>query len=125
MFRLLLIVGAGGFLGTVLRYLISRVFQQTVISSFPYGTFAVNIIGCLILGVIYGLYERNALLSDELRLFLTVGLCGGFTTFSTFANENVSLLRDGELFQFVLYTGSTIFLGLLAIYLGNMIVKSF
>ena len=125
MIRLLLIVGSGGFIGTVLRYLVSRYFQQTFVSSFPFGTFAVNIIGCLILGIIYGVSEKTAILSDELRLFLTVGLCGGFTTFSTFANENVAMLRDGEFFQFALYMAASVFCGFVALYLGNLIVKLF
>lgn len=125
MFRLLLIIGAGGFFGTILRYLVSKYFQQILFSSFPYGTFIVNITGCLIMGIIYGIAQRHALISDELRLFLTVGFCGGFTTFSTFANENLGFLRDGEFLQFALYTGLTVFLGLIALYLGNLIVKMF
>lgn len=123
--RLLLLIGAGGFIGTVLRYLTSKMFQQYMFSSFPYGTLAVNVVGCFVLGVIYALAEKNAIVSDEMRLFLTVGICGGFTTFSTFANENMSFLRDGEFFQFALYASASLFLGLLALYLGNLTVKIF
>jgi len=123
--RLLLIIGAGGFIGTVLRYLTSKMFQQYMFTSFPYGTLAVNVIGCFVLGMVYALAERNAIISDEMRLFLTVGICGGFTTFSTFANENMSFLRDGEFFQFAFYASSSLLLGLLALYLGNITVKIF
>ena len=84
MLRLILIVGTGSFIGGAARFLASRFFQNLTISSFPLGTFLVNIIGCFLIGVFYGLTERGNLLNDELRIFLTVGLCGGFTTFSTF-----------------------------------------
>lgn len=94
-------------------------------SSFPYGTLAVNIIGCFVLGAVYALAEKNAIVSDEMRLFLTVGICGGFTTFSTFAYENISFIRDGEFFQFALYSSVSLLLGLLALYLGNLTVKLF
>ncbi len=125
MFRLILIVGAGGFIGTVSRFLISRFFQNHILSSFPYGTFIVNMLGCLLIGIIYGLSVKGNLLSTEMRLFLAVGLCGGFTTFSSFASENLILLKDGNFFYFALYTGLSVFLGLMATYFGNIIIKIF
>lgn len=125
MFRILLIIGAGGFLGSVARYLAARYVQQAVLSPFPYGTFLVNIGGCLLIGLFYGLSERGGVMSDGLRLFLTVGFCGGFTTFSTFANENLSLLRDGAFLYFATYTSLSVFLGLIAVYLGNLATKLF
>lgn len=125
MLRILLIVGAGGFLGSVARYLAAKYIQQTVLSPFPYGTFWVNILGCFLIGLFYGLSERSGVMSNELRLFLTVGFCGGFTTFSTFANENMSFLRDGAFLYFALYTGLSVFLGLVAVYLGNLTTKFF
>ncbi len=123
MIKLLLIVGTGGFLGTVSRFLTSRYFAAFFPSSFPYGTFVVNVVGCFLIGLIYGITEKGAFISSEWRMFLTVGFCGGFTTFSAFAAENMAMLRDNELFNFFLYTGSSIFIGLLATYLGIMIVK--
>lgn len=125
MFRILLIIGAGGFLGSVSRYLLSRYVQQAVLSPFPYGTFWVNIAGCFLIGLFYGLSERSGLMSDDLRLFLTVGFCGGFTTFSTFANENLTFLRDGAFLYFAAYTSLSVFLGLAAVYFGNLATKLF
>jgi CrcB protein len=123
MIKILFIIGTGSFLGGVSRFLTSRFIQNTVISSFPYGTFVVNIIGCFLIGLFYGLSERGNIIGPEWRMFLTVGFCGGFTTFSTFANENVALLRDGNILYFALYTSLSVFVGILATYLGNLVTK--
>jgi len=125
MIRTLLLVGTGGFLGSISRYLASRFLQNTIPSSFPYGTFFVNIAGCLLIGIIYGFSERSSLLTPGWKLFLAAGFCGGFTTFSTFANENLALLRDGEFFYFFLYTGLSVFLGIAATFFGVLITKIF
>lgn len=125
MFRLILIVGFGGFLGTIARFLASRYVQSQILSAFPYGTFIVNIVGCFLIGLFFGISEKGNLMSADWRMFLTVGFCGGFTTFSTFANENMALLRDGNFFFFALYTSLSIFLGLLATYFGNLLTKIF
>lgn len=106
-----------------MRFLTSRWLGQWVVSSFPVGTFVVNILGCLLIGFLFGLSERGQLLSAEWRMFLTVGFCGGFTTFSTFANENILLLRDEAFFYFSLYVGLSVVLGLFAVYFGNMVTK--
>jgi crcB protein len=125
MIRTLFFVGIGSFAGGVFRYLLSRLIQDNTMSSFPFATFIVNLAGCFAIGLFYGLFERTNFLSQDLKLFLTVGLCGGFTTFSTFINENVSLLKDGSFFYFLLYTGLSIFLGIIAVYLGNLTIKIF
>lgn len=125
MLRLILIIGTGSFIGGVARFLSSRFIQNYAISAFPYGTFVVNILGCFLIGLFYGISDRGNILNAEWRMFLTVGFCGGFTTFSTFANENIALLRDGNFFYFALYTTLSLFLGLMATYLGNLITKIF
>lgn len=125
MLKLILIIGTGSFIGGVSRFLASRYIQNTVVSGFPYGTLFVNILGCLLIGIFYGMSERGNFMSAEMRLFLTVGFCGGFTTFSTFASENLSLLKDGNFFYFALYTALSVFLGLMATYFGNLVTKIF
>ena len=123
MFKIILIIGSGSFLGGIARFLASRYVQNTFISAFPYGTFLVNIIGCLLIGIFFGISEKGNMMNTEWKMFLTVGFCGGFTTFSTFANENLALLRNGNIFHFALYAGLSVFLGIMATYLGNMITK--
>ena len=108
MFKSLLLVGTGGFLGSIARFLTSKYMQDNFPSAFPFGTFFVNISGCFLIGLIYGFSEKSSSLTLGWKLFLAVGFCGGFTTFSTFANENLALLRDGDFFHFFLYTGLSI-----------------
>ncbi|MDP4208759.1 MAG: fluoride efflux transporter CrcB [Bacteroidota bacterium] len=122
--KLLLIIGSGGFLGSIARYLTSLSIHKYLPVSFPYGTLIVNILGCFLIGLFYGLAERGNLMSTELRMFLTVGFCGGYTTFSTFANDNLGMLRDGAFVYVALYTGLSVMLGLLATYLGSLLVNS-
>jgi len=123
MVKSLLIAGFGGFIGTVLRFLVSRYFQVHSSSLFPWGTFVVNMIGCFLIGIIFGLSERTNLISPEWRIFLTIGFCGGFTTFSTFSNDTFILIQDKEWFQMILYTSLSFFLGLVAVYLGRFLTK--
>ncbi|PKP46579.1 MAG: fluoride efflux transporter CrcB [Bacteroidetes bacterium HGW-Bacteroidetes-11] len=123
MLKILLVIGSGSFLGGIARFLLSRGIQNSVISSFPFGTFWVNIIGCFLIGLIYGLSDKGNLTNNELRMFLTVGFCGGFTTFSTFSSENMALLRDGSFLYFSLYAGLSVFLGLLATFGGHALTK--
>jgi len=125
MLKTLLVIGSGSFLGGIARYLASKMVQNSFASAFPFGTMVVNLLGCLLIGLIFGMSEKTNLINEEWRLFLTVGFCGGFTTFSTFANENVVLLRDGNFFYFTLYTGLSVFLGLVAVFLGNALTKLF
>ena len=123
MMKMLLMVGLGSFAGGVLRFLLTRFIQISSMSSFPWGTAAVNLLGCLVLGVLYGLFHRGLLLHTEMRLFLTVGLCGGFTTFSTLMSESFLLLKEGNFPAFFLYTLLSFAGGLIAIGLGYLAAR--
>lgn len=123
MLKILLAIGSGSFLGGISRYLLSRAVQNSVVSAFPYGTMWINIFGCFLIGLLFGLSERGSLTSNKLRLFLTVGFCGGFTTFSAFSLENMTMLRDGSFLHFTLYASLSIFLGLAATFGGHALVK--
>jgi CrcB protein len=124
MIKSLLIVGTGGFIGTVLRFLVSRYFQENTFSLFPWGTFTVNIVGSLLIGIFYGMSERGNMLTPEVRIFLTVGICGGFTTFSSLTNDAFILLQEKEWLKVSLYASLSFFLGLVAVYLGRTLIKS-
>jgi CrcB protein len=116
--KAIMIVGIGGALGSVSRFLAQRGAEQLFATSFPLGTFLVNIIGSFIIGVAYTLAERGGILTYESRLFIMVGFCGGFTTFSSFSSENLMLMQNGQVFTVLIYTSLSILLGFLAVYLG-------
>lgn len=117
-----LIVGMGGFLGATLRYLIGGwVSQLTSESNFPYGTLAVNIIGCLAIGLLSGLAETRGLLTPEMRLLLLTGVLGALTTFSTFSYETASLMQMGQSLPAMLNLSAQIILGLSAIWVGQRV----
>ena len=125
MSRLWLLAGLGGFLGSASRFGIASFLSNRFSSSFPSGTFAVNIIGCLLIGLIYGFSLRFEQISPEWRVFLATGFCGGFTTFSSFAYENVGLLQTNELLQFWLYIFLSLIIGFSAAFAGLLITKLF
>jgi fluoride exporter len=119
----LLLVGSGGFIGSILRYLLSGFVQQSSKSvGFPYGTVAVNIIGCLGIGFLSQLAETRGLFTTESRIFAFVGILGGFTTFSAFGNETFNLLRDGENLLAITNIAVHLVVGLGAVWLGRVIV---
>ncbi|MCW5517581.1 fluoride efflux transporter CrcB [Muriicola sp. Z0-33] len=120
----LLLVFLGGGLGSCLRFLISKTFNS-YFQHFYLGTFLVNVIGCLLIGLVLGLSFKSNYLTQSQTLLLSTGFCGGFTTFSAFAFEKHTLLKAGELFHFSLYTLSSIILGLLAVALGLWIARFF
>lgn len=116
-----LVVGAGGFLGAVMRYLIGLIPLEMK-SGFPVKTFAINVIGCFVIGIIAGAAEKSHM-NEHLVLLLKVGVCGGFTTFSSFALETQGLISNGNTVTGVLYAGLSLVIGTLAVLLGQIIVK--
>jgi len=118
-----LLVFIGGGFGSVLRYLIGK-YLNSSLGSFPIGTFTVNIIGSLLIGLILGYAAKENSLSQNQVLLLATGFCGGFTTFSAFANENFQLLKTGDIMQFSIYTISSIVVGLIAVFIGIYIAKN-
>ncbi|MBU1054669.1 MAG: fluoride efflux transporter CrcB [Proteobacteria bacterium] len=119
----ILIVGIGGFTGAILRYLISGYIQNlTQKAAFPFGTLAVNITGCFLIGIFSQLVESQAGLSSELRTFLIIGLLGAYTTYSTFSNETMNLLQNQQFFLALVNVGTHLFLGLLAVLIGRFTI---
>ena len=120
--KILLLIGSGGFVGSILRYVVSQSVQNKFLSSFPYGTMSVNIIGSLLIGVVYGLVEKGNL-SPEARLFLATGILGGFTTFSAFTLDALNLLQEGLWLESISYILLSVVLGVVAAFLGIFIIK--
>jgi CrcB protein len=113
------LVGSGGFIGAIFRYGLSGFVQRsTPLSAFPYGTLAVNMAGCLLIGIVVGLVESRQLFGPEVRLFLMIGVLGGFTTYSTFGYETFGLLRDGDFLRAVVNVGIHVVLGLALLWAG-------
>jgi fluoride exporter len=122
--KLLIAIGTGSFIGGIFRYLLSQFIQGKFLSAFPFGTLGVNIIGCLFIGLVFGLSDRGNM-TQEWRLFLATGLLGGFTTFSAFSNETVGMLRDGQLGYATAYIGASVVVGLIATFIGITVIKLF
>ncbi|PKA82201.1 CrcB protein [Ulvibacter sp. MAR_2010_11] len=120
----LLLVFLGGGLGSSLRYAMSNYLNSTQ-NGFPYGTFAVNIIGSLLIGIILGLALKTNAISQNTMVFLATGFCGGFTTFSAFAYENHLFLKSGDFMSFALYTLASFVVGFAAVFFGMWVVKFF
>ena len=118
MLKNILLIGSGGFIGSVARYFISRLNLSISFFSIPVGTLLVNVSGSLLIGLLMGLAERTTIVSTEARLFLMVGLCGGFTTFSSFTMENLTLLHNGQILQILIYTSLSVILGFFGVWIG-------
>ena len=112
-----LLVFLGGGLGSGLRYLVTIAMNQYS-KVLPFGTFAVNMIGCLLIGLVLGYAQKENTLTSNQTLLLATGFCGGFTTFSAFANENLELIKNGEIFSFSVYTIGSILIGITAVLIG-------
>ncbi|MER3472165.1 MAG: fluoride efflux transporter CrcB [Chitinophagaceae bacterium] len=125
MLKLFFIIGLGGAIGSYLRYLTALLFAKYFMAAFPYATLTVNVVGCFIIGLVYTLSERFHFLSADWRLFLITGFCGGLTTFSTFAYENIKLIQEGNTMLFLMYSFGSFGLGLLAVLAGINMFKLF
>ena len=113
------LVGTGGFIGAIARYGISGLVQRSAaLSSFPYGTLAVNMLGCLLIGIAVGLVESRQVFGPDFKLFAVVGLLGGFTTWSTFGYETLTLLREAEYLRATANVAIHVMLGLVLVWTG-------
>ena len=113
--KMILYVAFGGAIGSVLRYLVGKIFT----TEFPFGTLVVNIVGCLLIGLFYGLFEKYGTISQEVKVMLTVGICGGFTTFSTFMNDCNKMISLGDYINVAIYLCLSIIFGFIAVYFGH------
>ena len=118
----ILLVFIGGGIGSAARFSIGKLLKNTI-STLPIGTFFVNILGCLLIGVLMGWGLKNQNINENQTLLLITGFCGGFTTFSAFAAENQFFLKNGEFTQFLTYTLASLILGILAVIFGLFISK--
>lgn len=123
MMKTFLMIGIGGGIGSMLRYCVQLYAGRYLTQNFPVGTLLVNISGCLLIGIFYGLSIKNTAITPDWRLFLITGLCGGYTTFSSFSFESISLFRQGNYAYFLLYTSLSFVLGLSATVLGTTMTK--
>lgn len=121
--KTILLVGFGGALGSIARYAGYRYFQQLLPYAFPFGTFMVNIIGCFLIGILFGIASRFGSFSTEFRLLMMTGFCGGFTTFSALTLEGMQLLNQGRFVIFFLYFALSVVLGLMATFAGALITQ--
>ena len=121
--KAIVFVGIGGLIGSIARFLATEFLTKAFPTAFPYGTFAVNVLGCLIIGVVFGLSERFDWMTTEWRFFLATGFCGGFTTFSAFALENIILLQNRDYITFAVYAVLSFTLCLAATFTGLLITR--
>ena len=117
------LVGIGGAAGSIARFLTGYYVNKFIISPFPYGTFTANILGCFIIGLVFGLVQRFEWFTPELRLLFATGFCGGYTTFSTFAYENLHLLQTQQYSAFAIYTFISFSIGIMAVAAGLFLIN--
>lgn len=122
MLKSILFVGIGSFFGGIVRYIISYLMKNvSSYQTFPWATLIVNLIGCFLIGIIFAIFSKYSNTNNPLYLLLATGFCGGFTTFSTFANESLQMIQSGNILGFVSYTLTSIILGIILVWLGYII----
>ena len=124
MIKSLLIVGTGSFIGGAMRYWLSTLMKSVCGQGFPWGTLMVNLLGCFLFGVVFAVFGKSNATDNTWYLLLTTGICGGFTTFSAFANESVQMLQQGNTWGFVGYVATSLVAGLALIALGYGVAKA-
>ncbi len=120
----MIIAGLGGFIGTCLRFLVGKFCHLYFPTTFPWGTFIVNIVGCFLIGIFFGLAEKSHAISPSMNVFLITGFCGGFTTFSSLSDDMYLLLDGKHWLDFSLYFTLSFILGLLLVWLGRNLIKA-
>jgi len=123
MIRTIVLIGIGGGLGSILRYLTAIIVNRFFQTTFPLATFAANILGCLVIGLLLGLFERQHFTNPDLKYLFITGFCGGYTTFSTFAAENMSLFQSENSPVAFLYIAASVLTGVFAVWLGFVLTK--
>ena len=123
MIKTMLIAGLGGFVGTCMRFLTGKLCNMLVVGTFPLGTFAVNVVGSFIIGLLFGAAERTHAITPAMSALLITGFCGGFTTFSTFADDIYLLLQNRHYLTLAIYAGGTIVLGIALVWAGRTLMK--
>jgi CrcB protein len=118
MLRQIMLVGAGSAVGGMFRFILGKWIYALYPQTFPLPTLIINIVGCFLIGLLYGYSIKTGTLSAEVRLLLTTGLCGGFTTFSAFAYENIQLMKNGDYTMVLVYITASVVLGIVAVFLG-------
>ncbi len=121
--RALFIIGMGGMLGSIARYLTSQMFNRYLSNPLPLGTLMVNVIGAFLIGLIIGLGERYRWFTEPWHFFLAIGFCGSFTTYSTFAYENYSLIKEGHFSTLIFYITISLVAGILLAWAGYVLSK--